>query len=116
MRAPEVRVGRHPPERVRQDPGITRGRLGLKDRAPKPDRLRVIGDEQETVRVELAWPRRVIQAARTELLVLASFGDRATQESHEVDEPTAVAPLVVVPAQHLDQPVHAHRQLAVEDA
>ena len=34
----------------------------------------------------------------------------------EVDHPVGVAPLVVVPAEHLDELAHAHREPGVEDA
>jgi hypothetical protein len=35
---------------------------------------------------------------------------------HDVDEPAAVAPLVVVPAEHLGHCSVRHRQVAVDDA
>src|SRR4051812_48062652 len=71
------------------------------------------------MRLPASDPRADSRSSRVGTLVI-SLLLAATQllagVEHEVDHPVGVAPLVVVPAEHLDELAHAHRQLAVEDA
>src|SRR5262249_55582188 len=99
--------------------------------APPSSSSRIVGSDAR-MRVSSATrpcSSGTLRSARTRTTLPSTFAsrtdlgnrkmlalDRCRELVHEVDQPARVAPLVVVPAEHLHQVPPRHGQLAVEDA
>ena len=80
--------------------------------SPSRDRDVEVGAEQDPATVDVA---EVLELGNAHRWAARSLVGRA-DDLHQVDEAVRVAPLVVVPAEHLDQVAHGHGEARVERA